>query len=386
MPPKRYMVLDIGGGTIDITVQDYDESVDKISVTLTPTGNAWGGTTVNRAFFEMMEEIVNDKGFSKFLSSSKKKTNEALLNKIVYKEFEEEKKKFGELGLNAATKDDVMILELPSGFCKEYTTIMNDRCCDGVEFDEEDDLLDISYRTVTKKLFKKTIDAIITVFKSALQSTNDVDTIYLVGGFGGSKYVYETLQTELSTMFNDREIKLLCPKCPHLAVCHGAVIWHLHPDIIQSRKADATYGIVVCPVFDDSKHDVHYRYFDKEDECYRCNDVFSVFIQKGETVNVDEIITTTLEPHNASDTQRTIDIYSTDVSNIQYIIDKSGKLNVQKIGELKLDVPNPNNLPTSQRLYDVSMDFSGTEIKATAKYHITGQEVKTVCDFLSAQY
>ena len=380
------MVLDIGGGTIDITVQDCDESVDKISVTLTPTGNGWGGTTVNRAFFEMMEEIVNDKGFYKFLSGSKKKMNEALLNKIVYKEFEEEKKKFGELGLNATTKDDVMTLELPSGFCKEYSNIMNDRCCDGVKFDEDDDLLDISYRTVTKKLFKKTIDAIIAAFESALHSVNDVDTVYLVGGFGGSKYVHETLQTELSTMFNDREIKLLCPECPHLAVCHGAVIWHLHPEIIQSRKADATYGIAVNLVFDNSKHDVHYRYFDKEDQCYRCKNVFSVFIQKGETVNVDEIITTTLKPHNASFTQITIDIYSTDVSNIQYVRDKSGKLNVKKIGELKLDVPNPNNLPTSQRLYDVSMDFSGTEIKATAKYCITGQEVKTVCDFLSAQY
>ena len=329
-PPKRYMVLDIGGGTIDITVQDYDECVDKISVTLTPTGNTWGGTTVNRAFFEMMEEIVNDKGFSKFLSGPKQKINEALLNKIVYKEFEEEKKKFGELGLNATTKDDVMTLELPSGFCKEYTTIMNDRCCDGVEFDEDDDLLDISYRTVTKKLFKKTIDAIISAFKSALQSVNDVDTIYLVGGFGGSNYVYETLQTELSTMVNDRKITLLCPKCPHLAVCHGAVLWHMHPDIIQSRKADATYGIGVRPVFDDSKHDVHYRYFDEEQQCYCCDNIFSVFIQKGETVNADEIITTTLVPHYASPLQITTAIYSTDLSGIQYIKDKSGKYNVKK--------------------------------------------------------
>ena len=380
------MVVDIGGGTIDITVQDYDESVDKISVTLTPTGNAWGGTTINRAFFGMMEKIVDDKGFSRFLSGEKKNKNKALLNRIVYREFEEEKKKFGELGLNATTKDDVMTLELPSGFCKEYTTFMNDQCCDGVKFVDDDDSLDISYRTVTEKLFKKTIDAIIAAFKSALQSVNDVDTIYLVGGFGGSNFVYETLQTELSTMFNDREIKLLCPKCPHLAVCHGAVIWHLHPEIIQSRKADATYGIDICPVFDDLKHDVHYRYFDGDYQRYCYNDIFSVFIQKGETVNVDDMITTTLMPRYESSTQITTAIYSTDLSNIQYVRDKSGKLNVKKIGELKLDVPNPNNLPRSQRLYDVSMDFSGTEIKATAKYRLTGQEVKTVCDFLSAQY
>ena len=92
LPPKRYMVLDIGGGTIDITVQDYDECVDQVSVTLTPIGNTWGGATANRAFIEMMEEIVNDKGFSKFMSGPKNKMNEGLLNKIIYKEFKEEKK------------------------------------------------------------------------------------------------------------------------------------------------------------------------------------------------------------------------------------------------------------------------------------------------------
>ena len=380
------MVLDIGSGTIDITVQDYDKSVDKVSVTLTPTGNAWGGTTVNRAFSEMMEEIVHDKGFSKFLSGPNKEMNGALLNRIIYKEFEGEKKKMGELGFKATLKDDNMTLELPSGFCKEYTTIMKDQCCNGVVFYDDFDQLDISYRTVTNQLFKKTIDAIIAAFRSALQSVSDVDTIYLVGGFGGSNFVYEVLQTELSAMSNDREITLLCPKCPHLAVCHGAVIWHMNPGIIQSRKADATYGIELCPVFDHSKHDEHYRYEDEDDHCHRCNNVFLVFIQKGETANADEIITTSLIPHHASSTQITTAIYSTDLSNIQYIKDKRGKLNIKKIGELKLDVPNPKNLPKNQRLYDVSMDFSGTEIKVSAKYHNSRQEVNTVCDFLSAQY
>lgn len=379
------MVLDIGGGTIDITVQDYDKSADKVSVTLTPTGNAWGGTTINRAFSEMMEEIVNDKGFSKFLSGEEKTRNEALLNRIIYKEFEEEKKKLGEMGLKATHKDGGMTLELPSGFCKKYVTIMKEQRCNGVVFDEGTDLLDISYRTVTDQLLKKTIDAIISAFRSALQSVNDVDSIYLVGGFGGSNYVYEVLKTELSVMSNDREITLLCPKCPHLAVCHGAVIWHMNPGIIQSRKADATYGIELCPVFDHSKHDVHYRYKDEDDHSPRCNNVFLVFIQKGETANADEIITTSLIPHHASSTQITTAVYSTDLSNIQYIKDKRGKFNIKKIGELKLDVPNPKNLPKNQRLY-VSMDFSGTEIKVSAKYRNGRQEVKTVCDFLSAQY
>uniref|UniRef100_A0A1X7TGA6 Uncharacterized protein n=1 Tax=Amphimedon queenslandica TaxID=400682 RepID=A0A1X7TGA6_AMPQE len=38
-----------------------------------------------------------------------------------------------------------------------------------------------------------------------------------------------------------------------------------------------------------------------------------------------------------------------------------------------------------ERRYDVFMDFRGTEIQARAQYSITGEEVKTVCDFLSNQ-
>ena len=34
---------------------------------------------------------------------------------------------------------------------------------------------------------------------------------------------------------------------------------------------------------------------------------------------------------------------------------------------------------------DCLMDFSGTEIQAKATYCATGEEFKTVCDFLSAQ-
>uniref|UniRef100_A0A1X7UKC6 Uncharacterized protein n=1 Tax=Amphimedon queenslandica TaxID=400682 RepID=A0A1X7UKC6_AMPQE len=44
-PPQRYMVVDIGGGTVDITV--HDKSNRRISVVLPPMGNTWGGTTIN---------------------------------------------------------------------------------------------------------------------------------------------------------------------------------------------------------------------------------------------------------------------------------------------------------------------------------------------------
>ena len=94
---------------------------------------------------------------------------------------------------------------------------------------------------------------------------------------------------------------------------------------------------------------------------------------------------TSLVPHNQSDKEVCIKIFSTSKPDVQYVVDKNRKSTVDEIGQLLLHVPNPKKLPKSQRIIDIIMDFSGTEIQAKAKYRVDESEVKTVCDFLSAQ-
>ena len=77
------------------------------------------------------------------------------------------------------------------------------------------------------------------------------------------------------------------------------------------------------------------------------------------------------------------DILSTLDRGVQYTKDQDGEETATKIGELVIDIPNVGDLPCSQRLVDVTVDFSGTEIHAKAKYRVTGDEVDVLCDFLS---
>jgi ankyrin len=161
-------------------------------------------------------------------------------------------------------------------------------------------------------------------------------------------------------------------------------MWRQDPSIIQSRRADATYGIGVGLIFDPSKHDEHYQYRD-EDGDLRCGKVFKVFIDKGEVSEIEDIYTTEIIPLNQAKTEMSIPIYSTYVAGVQYILDKSDQMTVKEIGQLIIAIPNPDNKPRKEREVKVSMSFSGTEIKAKAKYCITEEEVKIVCDFLSNQ-
>ena len=381
-PPKRYMVIDIGGGTVDITVQD--ETADKVSVVLTPTGNTWGGTTVNKAFHELLEDIVGDREFAGFIRH--KATNAAILNKLLYNEFEEEKKKFGTTYKATANASDELKVNLPNSFVEHYGDKIESRVeqMEGIEY--EDDTLYITYGVVETKLFQPTIDGIVQCTIASLEELKSrVDTIYLVGGFGGCQYIYKKLEESIRK-YNRRIYRnIICPEQSHLAIATGAIMWRRNPEIIHSRKSDATYGIEIRQKFDEHKHDIHHRFYDAEQQIYKCRHVLCVFLQKGEFAIANEIYTRSFLPGSKCRDKQSISIYSCSQAGVQYVKDKNGKSTVRKIGQLDIDVPNPDNKPRNERLIDVYMDFSGTEIQAKAKYRITNEEVKTVCDLLTNQ-
>ena len=65
------------------------------------------------------------------------------------------------------------------------------------------------------------------------QTLNDVkakvDTIYLVGGFGGSKYIYKMIHERFGDSY-----KYITPAEPDFAVIRGAVLFRHNPDIVYA--------------------------------------------------------------------------------------------------------------------------------------------------------
>ena len=384
-PPEKYMVVDVGGGTVDVTV--HDKSNGKICVILPPMGGTFGGTKVNEALSFLLEELVQDKAFSSFLQCDEL-SSKAALNTLCYIEFEKEKKKFGDKYEGSSTlSSEEMSIALPNRFVNFYNSMKLEKRAQelGMTFEKGDGVLCIPYQLVESRLFMPTTNDIIQCGRRALdQLLSEIETVYLVGGFGGSHFLRKKIEEAISKHYDLFYDSIACPQHPELAVVMGAVMWRIDPDIIQSRVADATYGIGVAPVFNPLIHDEHYRYLDEEDGKLRCRNVFEVFVLKGDVIK-DEVYKSTLIPAYQKDTQVCIPIYSTADNGVRYIRDKEGKLTVRKIGELVLNIPNPGNIPLNEREYDVFMDFSGTEIQAKAQYSVTKEEVETVCDFLSNQ-
>ncbi|XP_019849463.1 PREDICTED: heat shock 70 kDa protein 12A-like [Amphimedon queenslandica] len=381
--PTEYMVIDAGGGTIDITA--HVEVDGGIVVQNVPTGNAWGGTQVNEGFSKLLQELVNDPGFEKFIASGDHTKNQATLNKIVYTEFEKQKVLFGQ------GKLEEIAVELPRNFVRFYEEALIEGAekMSGTDYDpDENDTLRINKSVTESKLFGPAIQGIIDCTLAAISKIDNCpNTFYLVGAFGGCKYVHEKVSPAIKRYYQSKGHKGTCsvlvPPSPHLAVATGAAMWRKNPEKFKARRADATYGIGLSFPFDPEKHNEAYKCYIEDYKGYYCNYIFNIFLEEGELAKANEVITTYFTPRCQDNTTASIKIYSTPQLGVRYIRDENNKLIVTEIGQLVIDVPNPDNLPLDQRIVDVTIDFSGTEIQAKARYRVTGKEVKTVCDFLS---
>ena len=382
--PTNYMVIDIGGGTVDITA--HIEVDGGIVVENIPTGNAWGGTQVNEAFSKMLQHIVNDLEFKKFLDTEGRSQRMAALNNIFYNEFEKQKILFGQ------RKTQEIAISLPKMFVKFYEKVLEKGAEKmlGVEYDEDaNDTLYIDKEVVERQLFGPALDGIIKCTLEAIEENEyKVNTFYLVGGFGGCQYVHEKVSAAIERVYSSKgqSCTVLLPVSPELAVAIGAAMWRKNPEKFISRRSDATYGVGATNYpFDPKEHEVHYKRYNEERKVHYCDSIFSLFSKKGEMIDATVVITNNFIPNCHSQKQAMIPIYSTPNVGIKYTKDKNGRRIVTEIGQLVLDIPNPDNLPLRERLLDITMDFSGTEIQAKAKYCVTREEVKTVCDFLFTQ-
>lgn len=375
-------MIDAGGGTIDITAQV--EVKGGIEVVTVPTGNVQGGTQVNEKFSLKFQEIVGDKGFSKFLacdSDTAATSRKVVCDNFLYTEFESQKVSFA--------KGDLLNGELSIAVPKEIIsfygaeTIRNGiKSLDGYDFEDDSDTIYITADAAQETLFSDSISAIIDSTKAALESLKKdrIGTVYLVGGFGSSKLVRDYVIKALESYYN-----IVVPPSPLLAIATGAVMWRKDMEFIKARRSDATYGIAIQDIFDGKMHDPAYKVHNDIDCIDYCRDILEVIVLKGEQVSRNEEFESNLRapPSNGPQIVPLV-LYTTKDDDVQYVNAPDGKPLAQPIGQLLVTIPK---LPDSKRQIKVITNFSGTEIQAKATYYVSENRVETVttvCDFLSA--
>lgn len=361
---SKYMVVDIGGGTVDITVHQKLKD-GKLREIHKASGGNWGGTQVDKAFINTLRDVLG--------SDTLKRFQEECLNDVfdLLKEFETTKRAIQPdssgavkirlpLSLQQLSLEDQQ--EMASSMLrKEFLkTLMSKNYGDMITV--KDGRLRIDH-SIAVGMFQEPVRHICEHMRELLYESDlgDINTILVVGGFSECPIVQNAIKS------NFPRKKIIFPHEPGLTVLKGAVLFGHNPGIIASRKASFTYGVRTSEDFDPDRHPLQSK--KNVNGKPMCLDVFRVLVKQGSEVPTGHRIS---ETKTAPDEERTttIEIYlSTDPNTVLVTAPTC-----TKIGQMHVKLPKGNT--EKERAYEISFIFGEIEIMLKVK-HLKTQETFT---------
>ncbi len=376
---KNYIIVDCGGGTVDIATHGIIGG--HVQELASSAGNMSGGTTINERFQVFLSSFVDDPGFNEYFSVAdavEKSRRKSEINKIVYTKFEDQKLCFGN-----QERDD-FVVEFPFFFARKFGELMEEKAGGlnhtNVQIEEDGSRMRLSHAKMVE-FFQPTVDEIGQLVCEHLCSeklVDVIDTIFWVGGFGGCKYLRSQLQAVIDRKFK-KSWNYSCPPEPQLAIVRGALAFRYDPSVIQRRKADATYGIACRIPFVKGKHLPNYCEDDEDDRSKKwCDNIFSTFIERGESICTNQVFVSKYSPVNRSQTTIQLTFYSAPHTNVWYTTEPG----VVEIAKMIVSIAGYGR----DREIEVVFDITHTEIQVCARDKQSKKEYKIVVDFLFSKH
>ncbi|KAG0321515.1 Heat shock 70 kDa protein 12A [Podila horticola] len=259
----RFLICDAGGGTVDLIV--YDVTVSSEGRTLSEVTKGHGATCGS---------MLIDMNFGNLLIDKFKRQGATIPDDIIPKLVEtfayELKPRFD--------GDKDLIFGLP--WNKFFAEIKRPGA---IGIDE--DKMTFKASELRKIVFDPVVTQVLQLIREQLDKAKNCSAIFMVGGFGSSKYLLNRVKQE----FGGKVQTISAPHRAERAVVFGAVYAGLNPRKVTARATRRCYGIGVLSPFEwgvDPPKLVVYRA-----EGIMCEDRFSTFVKKGQLVKVDECVT-----------------------------------------------------------------------------------------------
>ena len=372
---KRYIVIDIGGGTIDIAVHAVVCHEDSGRLYIHEEegciGSANGATVINEKFEDFLCDL-DIPGYPKVFSEMRR--NPQVWNALMF-HFETSKVKYKGAAEMLIELPGCMFVQYPEKTKQIHKSLVQHRS-PRVYVTEGYNLLHIS-PDICLEWYEPTISSTVELIRK-LNNKHHVEALFVVGGFAKCKILHQRLEKEFPALH------LVVPKDPGFAIIHGAVRYG-PLKAIASRTSYATYGIESQRPFRDSD-DPDKKTWSEKHQCDYCKDTFSVFVTRGQKVHPAAPYTSKFLPLELDQTNISLPIYVTDATDPKYTTDPG----CVKIGTFSIDiVPLPAGATAADdnREVTVKMDFSGSEIFVTADDNTGQYHSERTVDFLpSHQY
>ncbi|XP_067223367.1 heat shock 70 kDa protein 12A isoform X2 [Chanodichthys erythropterus] len=363
----RYVVVDCGGGTVDLTVHQIRLPEGHLKELYKASGGPYGSIGIDYEFEKLLCKIFGQD----FIDQFKIKRPAAWVDLMIA--FESRKR--------AATPDrsNPLNINLPFSFIDYYKKFrghsvehaLRKSNVDFVKWSSQG-MLRMSPDAMNA-LFKPTIDHIIQHLTELFErpEVTDIKFLFLVGGFAESPLLQQAVQK----MLQGRS-RIIIPHDVGLTILKGAVLFGLDPSVIKVRRSPLTYGVGVLNRFVEGKHPPEKMLV--KDGTRWCTDVFDTFISADQSVALGETVKRSYTPAKPSQQVIVIHVYCSEKESVSFISDPG----VRKCGTLKLDVSGTES-PATRREIQTLMQFGDTEIRAMAIDVATSRSVKASIDFLS---
>lgn len=366
----RILVVDAGGGTVDITAYQVEPDGRRLAELIRADGDRLGSEYVNQAFrAEILASRLSSPGRSdgNFRLLEFEEEAPGLLHEML-QEFERRKTSF-----DPDEADDTTI-SIPGKLYK----LMGDAGRDALANKQNgiDDAIVISgeaFRNLFDRVLDPMMDLVQTQLKRVLRDAPGNVRLLGMGGFAQSRY----FQRRMAERFDDGDrVRFVVPPLSAQAVLHGAVHFAYDPSAVRIRRTRYTYGGEVSWPFE--KGDPASSKIIDEDGAEYCSTRFKAFARIGDPVEVDHEVKDVYHPLTNDQSEVNFTLYRTTERDPRYTTDRG----MVSIGKLQVKLPSAvTELPWAERKIELCVQFGGTQIKATAKVLKTGETLKTSVKF-----
>nr|CAD7408489.1 unnamed protein product [Timema poppensis] len=417
----RYMVVDCGGGTVDITVHELSEHLGTLRELHKATGGPCGSVGVDHEFETLLQKMFGEDFILQFrlrhpaayveliLSFEARKRSASPHRNSSYNIFppfafidyfrksqnkevlRAHRTRGGRMsqgssgvGVLAQQVSRVCCISAGGGRMSQGSSGVGALAQQVGEAVREFGRDDVTWSSqgmlrlqpcLMLSLFRPTVDKILKHISEVLDSprVEGIQYLFLVGGFAES----QVLQHEVRKAFNEKA-KVIIPQGVSLTILRGAVQFGLDPTVVQVRRSKQTYGVGVLKRF---VHGVHpTEKMVTKDDVEWCSDVLDQFVTVNQPIRIGENVTRRYTPALSSQTSIVINIYCADSDEVEFTTDPG----VRQCGTLKLDLPYQLSDGASvRREIQTRMVFGGTEVKASALDISSGLCVNVELDFLA---
>ena len=383
-PGNKYIVCDIGGGTVDISTHKRVNNSGQIYIEeiYPPIGGNHGSTYINKSF---LEKVIKGIFGQEALDELTEKINDPKKYEIIYEDYcelledIEEFKKNRTIGceneakrINCSLFKDLIKNENSiSTLIKNY----NNNCPLGWEIKRNQEFrIYFPYQIMIDLTKEIIVNNVVKHLKKILKNVPNIKSIIYAGSVSSNECIISMIKNELNEI--NSNLNHYLSAYPSTAVVKGALIFGFYPYLIKKRISKYTIGISVKEKWNEKKHGNRQdlKYYDKIEKSFYCNGIFSPIIYKDKKIDINEKI----EQHYiiTSDTS-IVKFYKTNYSNVKFIDEKIlSKKKCVLLGKTIFDVGE--NYDENNKDVVVELQLGGTYVFGKIIYGIINKIEKPV--------